>query len=106
MIGRSRFYVDEQHDTRGTHGESLQSTLVEGNIIKLYLKDGKVITGKSTFAKGSPENPMSYEEVAEKFRGNAAFANWPRQKAESVIETVKSLETWKDLSKLAAALTV
>jgi 2-methylcitrate dehydratase PrpD len=106
MIGRSRFYVDQQYDNRGTHRESLQSTLVEGNIIRVYMKDGRVITGKSTFAKGSPENPMSYEEVAEKFRENAEFAKWPGQKAESVIAIVKSLEALPDLSRLTAALTV
>ena len=93
MIGRSRFHIDPQYDTRGSNGESLQATLVEGNIIKIYMKDGRVITGKSSFAKGSPENPMTYEEVAEKFRGNAEFAKWPKQKAEAVIEMVKSLES-------------
>ena len=48
---------------------------------------------------------MTYEEVAEKFRGNAEFAKWPKQKAESVIEMVKSIETLPDLSKFSAALT-
>ena len=105
MIGRSRFYVDPEHDTRGRNEESLQATLVEGNSIKIYLKDGKVIAGKSSFAKGSPENPMTYEEVAEKFRGNAEFAKWPKQKAESVIEMVTSLEKMPDLTKMSAALT-
>ena len=106
MIARSRFYVDPDYDKRGRNEESLQSTLVEGNLIKIYMKDGKVITGTSTFAKGSPQNPMTYDEVAEKFRGNAEFAKWPRQKAESVIGMVKSLERLPDLSKLTAALTV
>ena len=105
MIERSRFSVDPQYDTRGRNGESLQSTLVEGNMIKIYLKDGKIVTGKSGFAKGSPENPMSYEEVAEKFRGNAAFAKWPSQKAETMIELVQSLEKQPNLDKLTAALT-
>ena len=105
MIERSRFYVDPQYDTRGRSGESLQSTLVEGNMIKIYLKDGKVITGKSGFAKGSPENPMSYAEVAEKFRGNAAFAKWPSQQADAIIELVQSLEKQPNLDKLTAALT-
>ena len=81
-----------------------KSTLVEGNSIKIYLKDGKVITGKSSFAKGSPENPMTYEQVAEKFRGNADFAKWPKQKAEAVIEMVKSLESQLNFDKLTAAL--
>jgi hypothetical protein len=49
---------------------------------------------------------MSYDEVADKFRGCAEFAKWPTAKAESVIESVKSLENVSDMSRLAAALTV
>ena len=47
---------------------------------------------------------MTYEEVADKFRGNAEFAKWPKQKTESVIEMVKSLESAPDMSRLTAAL--
>jgi hypothetical protein len=47
---------------------------------------------------------MTYEEVADKFRGNAEFAKWPAQKAASVIELVKSLENAPDMSRLTAAL--
>ena len=80
-------------------------TLVEGNIIKIQMKDGRVITGKSGFAKGSPENPMTYDEVADKFRGNADFARWPKQKAALVIKMVKSLESLSDMNQFATALT-
>jgi hypothetical protein len=48
---------------------------------------------------------MSYDEVADKFRGCAEFTKWPTAKAETVIAAVKSLETLPDLGKLAAALT-
>ncbi len=48
---------------------------------------------------------MSYDEVADKFRGCAEFAKWPTAKAEAVIATVKSLENEADMSKLVAALT-
>jgi 2-methylcitrate dehydratase PrpD len=104
MIGRSRFFVDADFNKRGTHGESLQATLVEPMNIKIYEKDGSVITGLSGAAKGSPENPMTFDEVADKFRGNADFAKWPKPKAESVIEMVKSIETVPDMGKLAVAL--
>jgi hypothetical protein len=43
--------------------------------------------------------------VADKFRGNAEFAKWPAQKAESVIELVKSIERAPDVSRLTEALT-
>jgi hypothetical protein len=48
---------------------------------------------------------MSYDEVADKFRGCADFAKWPKAKTESVIASVKSLENLSDVSRLAAALT-
>ena len=72
--------------------------------IKIYKKDGSVIAGLSGAAKGSPENPVTYDEVADKFRGNAGFAKWPSAKAASVIEMVKSLESLPDISKLTIAL--
>ena len=48
---------------------------------------------------------MTYEEVADKFRGNAEFAKWPARKAESIIGLVKSLERESNVSRLTAALT-
>ena len=69
------------------------------------MKDGRVIKGLTGPSKGSPQNPMTYEEVAEKLRGNAEFAKLPGQKAEFLIQQVKSLESLPDMSKLTAALT-
>jgi hypothetical protein len=48
---------------------------------------------------------MSYHEVAGKFRGCADFAKWPRQKGDTVIEFVKSMESAPDVSRLTAMLT-
>ena len=56
-------------------------------------------------AKGSPENPMSYGEVAEKFRGCAESAKWTAHKTASVIKLVDSLETLPDVGQLSEALT-
>jgi 2-methylcitrate dehydratase PrpD len=105
MIQRVSFYVDPEFDKQASQGGNFQAVLVEGGIIKIHMKDGKIISGRTQPAKGSPENPMTYDEVADKFRGNAEFAMWPAAKAESVIELVKSLESVPDLSKLTAALT-
>jgi hypothetical protein len=49
---------------------------------------------------------MSYDEVAEKFKGCAEFVKWPAAKVQTVIQSVKSLENLSDVSKLATALTV
>src|SRR5579864_1437079 len=104
MIRRVRYYVDPEFNKLELQGASLQAMLVEQSMLKIYMKDGKIISGRTEPAKGSPENPMTYEEVADKFRGNAEFAKWPPQKAASVIELVKSLESAPDMSRLTAAL--
>ena len=104
MVGRVKYVVDPEFNKLELQGASLQAMLVEQSGLKIYMKDGRVISGRTEPAKGSPENPMTYEEVADKFRGNAEFAKWPKEKAESVIEQVKSLESAPDMSKLTAAL--
>jgi 2-methylcitrate dehydratase PrpD len=106
MIRRSRFYVDPGLNKQASEGGNLQSILVESNIVKIHMKDGRVIVGRSGLAKGSPENPMSYDDVADKFRRNADFANWPQRKTESVIEKVKWLEDLPDIGDLTASLTI
>jgi hypothetical protein len=71
-------------------------------ILKVTMKDGRVISGRSDFGKGSPANPMSYDEVAEKFLGCAAFAEWPISKANEVIEMVRKLEDLSDVRTMTA----
>ena len=69
-------------------------------IIDIHMKDGRTISGRADFGKGSPANPMSYDECADKFRGCAEFAKWPTDKAEKIVETVRSLERLKDIREL------
>jgi 2-methylcitrate dehydratase PrpD len=97
MVKRVNFFIDPEAEQAGLDKMT--------SLLKIHLKNGKVISGRAEFAKGSPANPMSFDEVADKFRGCAEFANWPSAKAESVISTVKSLENAPDMSKLVAALT-
>jgi 2-methylcitrate dehydratase PrpD len=75
------------------------------SLLRIRLEDGRVLSGRAEFAKGSPSNPMSYDEVADKFRGCAEFARWPAAKADAVIAAVKALDTAPDMAALTAALT-
>jgi len=97
MIRRVQFTVDPVAENAGLDKMT--------SLLKIHLKNGTVLSGRAEFAKGSPSNPMSYDEVADKFRGCAEFAKWPGKKTEAVIAMVKSLETVTDVSKLADALT-
>src|SRR5437868_11738552 len=94
MIGRVRFYTDPDAEKAGYDKMT--------TILKITLKDGRVITGRADFGKGSPSNPLSFEEVAEKFQGCAAFAEWPKSKADGVIELVRKLESVSDVRTLTA----
>ena len=96
MIKRIRFYVDPASENAGFDKMT--------SIIKIHLKGGKVLSGQADFAKGSPANPMSYDEVADKLRGCAEFAKWPSSKADAVIAGVKSIESLPALTSLQAAL--
>lgn len=96
MITRVRFYTDPEAEKAGYDKMT--------TILKITLKDGRVISGRADFGKGSPTNPMSYDEVAEKFLGCAAFAEWPMPKAKQVVELVRKLEDVSDVRTLTALL--
>jgi 2-methylcitrate dehydratase PrpD len=96
MIKRVHFYTDPEAEKAGYDKMT--------TILKITLKDGHVISGRADFGKGSPTNPMSYDEVAEKFQGCAAFAEWPRSKANRVVEMVRKLEDLSDVRTLTALL--
>jgi 2-methylcitrate dehydratase PrpD len=96
MIERVRFYVDPEAEKAGYDKMT--------TILKITLKDGRTISGRADFGKGSPINPMSYDEVADKFRGCAAFAEWPSTKANQVVEIVHKLEDVTDVRTLTTLL--
>ena len=73
-------------------------------IIDIRLRDGRTISGRADFGKGSPANPMSYDEVAEKFAGCAAFAGWDEGRAARVVEIVRDLESLESVRDLTALL--
>jgi len=105
LVARVKYYPDSEFDTLGRDG-AFQAVLEEPAIIRIHTKDGAVLSARTEPAKGSPKNPMTYDEVADKFKTNAEFAGWPSTKAESIIGLVKSLERASSLSALASALTV
>src|SRR6266850_5899535 len=103
MTGRVRYYADPEFDTLGRDG-AFQAVLEEPAVVKMYMKDGRLLSTRTEPAKGSPKNPMTYEDVADKFRTNAEFARWPPAKTESIITLVRSLERAPNMAALTAAL--
>lgn len=73
-------------------------------IIHIHLRDGRTISGHAEYALGSPQHPMSYEQVADKFRGCAEYAHWPKEKTEKIIQMVRTLESIGDIRQLTSLL--
>jgi len=96
MIRRINFYVDPEAENAGFDKMT--------SLLKIHLKDGKVIAGRADFAKGSPADPMTFEEAATKFRGCAEYADWPKNKAEKIIAFVRALDSAPDVSALSPLL--
>ncbi len=72
---------------------------VNASDIKIVLKDGKTIYEKQLYSKGHPRNPMTDQEIEEKFiRLTRRFVG--DQKAEFIMETIWNLENVKNISKL------
>jgi 2-methylcitrate dehydratase PrpD len=94
MIERIHFGTDPEAEKAGYDKMT--------TILKIHLKDRRVISGRADFGKGSPSNPMSYDEVAEKFQGCADYAEWPADRARKIVETVRHLEDLDDMRTLTA----
>ena len=73
-------------------------------IIDIELTNGKTISGRADFGKGSPANPMSDEELAGKFRECAAWGGLPKPNAEKIVDLVFNLERVKSVRALTRLL--
>lgn len=94
MISKVDFVVDDRAEAAGYH---LMTTYID-----IKLKDGRTISGVADFGKGSPANPMSYNEVADKFLECCEFARWDVGKAREVVGMVADFENLPDIRKLMA----
>lgn len=74
-------------------------------IIEIELKNGEVIQGRADFGKGSPSNPMSDDELADKFRECADWGGLEPTDAEQIIDLVWHLEELPDVTDLIKPLT-
>jgi len=69
MMERVNFFV---HPDAEASGYDKMTTIIE-----IHLRDGRTIPGRADFGKGSPANPMNYEEVTKKFHECSTAASWP-----------------------------
>ena len=70
-------------------------------IIRIETRSGRSVDKTVTYVKGHPKNPMTYDEVAAKFRICAALGRPGWTGAEEVIEAIRSIESLQDTGTLA-----
>jgi 2-methylcitrate dehydratase PrpD len=73
------------------------------SLLEVRLKDGRVLAREASTSRGTPERPMSREELAEKFR-ECAQGILTEERMEKVLKTVYELETLQDVRSLGRLL--
>ena len=95
LMKRVRLYVDDELEALGF--DQVRSR------IRIRLHNGRSIEGRYDVARGHPEKPMSWSELAEKFKECASLAV-PADNAGHVIDLVDRLAELKTLNPLIRAL--
>jgi len=96
MIARVDFGV---HPEAEAAGFDKMTTLVE-----VEMADGRVLRGRADFGKGSPANPMTDAELADKFRQCAAWGGLDRERTQAVLDMVWNIESLQDINELTQLL--
>lgn len=97
-ISKIEYNTFSQEESR-KHGYGIITAFID-----IDFKDGKRVSQRLDFGKGSKANPMTMDEVGDKFRDCAAFVGWSNAKTETAIELISTLEDVPDISKLTEAL--
>ncbi|MDI7258753.1 MAG: hypothetical protein QME90_02400 [Thermodesulfobacteriota bacterium] len=90
--------IEEKYDKTMEIGGGRKPARVE-----VKLKNGTTYEARVDFAKGSPENPLTREELEEKFR-NLATVVLSCERAEAIIKAVRDLDSMDDVSILGRML--
>ncbi len=73
-------------------------------ILEIEMADGQVIRGRADFGKGSPANPMTDDELSDKFRQCAAWGGLDSGRTERVLDLIWNLEKLTDVTQLTSLL--
>ena len=73
-------------------------------IIEVELDDGRKVSGRADFGKGSPAYPMTDDELSEKFRQCAAWGGLDGATTKAILERVWRLEEIEDVNELTRLL--
>jgi 2-methylcitrate dehydratase PrpD len=74
--------------------------------VDIYTTDGKLYTGCELYAKGHPQNPMTFEEVVDKFQRCLKLSAKPirKKKLDEFLTRVEKLEGLDDVRDIMSHL--
>lgn len=96
LMQRVRLTVDPELERSGYLSRSATT-------VTIRLRDGPALARRVDLARGNPENPLSREELVEKFR-DCAGTVLPPPRVQACLEQVLALDRLPDLTSLAALL--
>ncbi len=82
------------------NGPDYQPRYPECARITIEMDDGTRVTDFLGAPTGMPENPMSDEEIADKFRKCTAFAGWSDERSEAVLTGLWDIESIENVTVL------
>ncbi len=65
-------------------------------LIEIKMNDGRIFSERVDYPKGEPENPMSIEEVKEKFESLVLFSGRAKKEADEIFDAVMNIENCFD----------
>ena len=92
MMERVKTYHSPEIEAKGS--DRIRS------LVEVKLKDGRTLTVEAETSRGTPERPMSREEMADKFAA-CVRTTIPREHVQAALESIYSVE---DLDSVAALL--
>ena len=73
-------------------------------IVEVELDDGTTVRGSADFGKGSPANPMSDDELADKFGQCAQWGGFDRTHSQRMLDAIWRIDALADVRELTALL--
>ncbi len=67
-----------------------QSPSVRGARVTIYMQDGREFEASCMYPKGEPENPLTQEELEEKFRGLAMYGGLTKEESYDLIREIRN----------------
>jgi 2-methylcitrate dehydratase PrpD len=87
---------------------NLKKDSFRASSVHIYTKDGKEYSKQVTYPRGDPHNPLSRDEIIEKFRSCVKFAPRPLERGsdDRIIQMIDELERLSSVSQLIQLLVV